>query len=89
VKFADLVVVVFVGGARLDLRTLIARYEVYKFERQRYRWEAIAQKQLSTAFVEVRVRDGREPSVGENTWLLKHIAAAGNGVEQERRWSMR
>ena len=36
--------------------------------------------------VEVRVRDGREASVGENTWLLKPIAAAGNSVEQERRW---
>ena len=36
-KFADLVVVfvVFVEGARLDLSTLIARYEVYKLERLR------------------------------------------------------
>ena len=43
VKFADLVVVL-VEGARPDLGTLIARYEVYKLERQRYRWEASAQK---------------------------------------------
>jgi len=35
-KFADLVVVL-VEGARLDLSTLIARYEVYTLERQRYR----------------------------------------------------
>jgi len=77
-KLADLVV--FVEGARLDLSTLIARFEVYKLERQRYRWEASAQKQLSTAFVVVR-GDGREASVGENTWLLKPIAAAGNSVE--------
>jgi len=44
VKFADLVVVVFVKGARLDLSTLIARYEVYTLEGPRYRWEASAQK---------------------------------------------
>ena len=87
-KFADLVVVVFVGRARLGLSALIARYKGYKLERQRYRWGASAQKQLSTAFVEVRVRDGREASVGENTWPLKPIAAAGNSVEQERRWTM-
>ena len=44
-KFADLLVkVVFVEGARLDLSTLIARYEVYKLERQRYRSGASVQK---------------------------------------------
>jgi len=43
VKFADLVVVL-VEGARLDLGMLIARYEVHKLERQRYWWEASAQK---------------------------------------------
>ena len=42
-KFADLVVVL-VEGARLDLGTLIARYEVHKLERQRYWWGASAQK---------------------------------------------
>ena len=52
VKFADLVVV-FVEGARLDLSRLIARYEVYTLERQRYRWEASAQKQFSTALLEL------------------------------------
>ena len=72
---------VFVEGTRLDLRTLIDRYEVYKLERQRYRWGASAQKQLSTVFVGYEHETGREASVGENTWLLKAIAAAGNGVE--------
>jgi len=64
VKFADVVVVVvFVGGARLDLRTLMARYEVYTLERQRYRWEASAQKQLSTALL------GHEYETGERRVL--------------------
>jgi len=62
VKFADLVVVL-VEGARLDLGTLIARYEVYKLERQRYRWEASAQKQLSTALL------GHEYETGERRVL--------------------
>ena len=51
VEFADIVVFAVVGGARLDLSTLIARYELYKLERQRYWWEASARKQLSTGFV--------------------------------------
>jgi len=80
-KFADLVVV-FVEGARLDLRRLIARYGVYTLERQRDRWGASAQKQFSTAFVVVRVRDEREARGEERIrGCSSHIEAAGNSVE--------
>ena len=67
VKFADLVVLV--EGARLDLGTLIARYEVYTLERPRYRWEASTQKQLSTALL------GHEYETGECECWREHVVA--------------
>jgi len=85
VKFAD--IVVFVEGGRLNLRTLIARYKLYKLELERGKERAHRKKPLSMALLRsvgtrVRGRDGREASAGENRWLLNSIAAAGNSVER-------
>jgi len=85
VKFADLVevVVVFVEGARLDLRTLIVRFEVYKLDigGKRVRRSSYRQRLW---WYEYKTNERR---VLERTrGCSSSIAAAGNSVE--RRWTI-